>query len=71
MTAREKRKGLRTCFEGGGLIVAPGVFDGISARIADTEGFDALYMTGYGVSASKFCSRFVLKTRHLLTSLPA
>ena len=52
MTAREKRKALHTCFEGGGLIVAPGVFDGISARIADSEGFDALYMTGYGVSAS-------------------
>jgi 2-methylisocitrate lyase-like PEP mutase family enzyme len=35
-----------------GLISAPGVFDMISARIADTMGFDALYMTGYGVVAS-------------------
>jgi len=34
------------------LICAPGVFDGISARIADRMGFDALYMTGYGVVAS-------------------
>lgn len=32
--------------------VAPGVFDMISARIADALGFDALYMTGYGVTAS-------------------
>jgi 2-methylisocitrate lyase-like PEP mutase family enzyme len=35
-----------------GLISAPGVFDMISARLADTMGFDALYMTGYGVVAS-------------------
>ena len=35
-----------------GCLVLPGVYDGISARIADTMGFDALYMTGYGVVAS-------------------
>jgi 2-methylisocitrate lyase-like PEP mutase family enzyme len=35
-----------------GLVTAPGVYDMISARIADGLGFDALYMTGYGVSAS-------------------
>lgn len=35
-----------------GLISAPGVFDMISAKIADAMGFDALYMTGYGVAAS-------------------
>ncbi|MBA7485834.1 2,3-dimethylmalate lyase [subsurface metagenome] len=35
-----------------GLISAPGVFDMISARIADSIGFDALYMTGFGVVAS-------------------
>jgi 2-methylisocitrate lyase-like PEP mutase family enzyme len=34
------------------FIAAPGVFDGLSARIADTHGFGALYLTGYGVSAS-------------------
>ena len=34
------------------LIVAPGVYDGISARIADSLGFDAMYMTGFGVVAS-------------------
>ena len=31
---------------------APGVFELISARIADSMGFDALYMTGYGTVAS-------------------
>jgi 2-methylisocitrate lyase-like PEP mutase family enzyme len=35
-----------------GLISAPGVFDMISARVADRMGFDALYMTGYGTVAS-------------------
>jgi 2,3-dimethylmalate lyase len=35
-----------------GLISAPGIFDMISAKLADSIGFDALYMTGYGVVAS-------------------
>jgi 2-methylisocitrate lyase-like PEP mutase family enzyme len=36
----------------GKFVSAPGVYDMISARIADAMGFDALYMTGYGVTAS-------------------
>jgi 2-methylisocitrate lyase-like PEP mutase family enzyme len=43
---------LRSALAGKGLIAAPGVYDMISARIADGFGFQALYMTGYGVSAS-------------------
>ena len=35
-----------------GLIVAPGVFDMVSLRLADRFGFDALYMTGFGAVAS-------------------
>lgn len=35
------------------LIVAPGVYDGISARLALDAGFDALYMTGAGTSMSR------------------
>jgi carboxyvinyl-carboxyphosphonate phosphorylmutase len=35
-----------------GLISAPGVFDMISAKVADAMGFDALYMTGFGTVAS-------------------
>ncbi|WP_419899458.1 isocitrate lyase/PEP mutase family protein [Roseomonas sp. USHLN139] len=34
------------------FIVAPGIFDMISARIADRMGFTALYATGYGTVAS-------------------
>ena len=36
----------------GEFITAPGVYDMISARIADRLGFPALYMTGSGVVAS-------------------
>src|SRR5688500_10690030 len=35
-----------------GLISAPGIYDMISARIAERMGFAALYMTGFGVVAS-------------------
>ena len=35
-----------------GPVVAPGVFELISAKIADGMGFDCLYVTGYGVVAS-------------------
>jgi 2,3-dimethylmalate lyase len=35
-----------------GLVVAPGVFDMVSLRLADSFGFDALYMTGFGTVAS-------------------
>lgn len=35
-----------------GCLTLPGVFDGISARVADAAGFEALYMTGYGTVAS-------------------
>lgn len=37
---------------GGGIVVAPGVYDMISARVADRMGFGALYMTGSGTVAS-------------------
>ena len=35
-----------------GLVIALGVFDMVSLRLADTFGFDALYMTGFGTVAS-------------------
>lgn len=34
------------------ILVAPGVHDGLTAKIIEIEGFNALYMTGYGTSAS-------------------
>ena len=43
---------LRQIIDSGEFIVAPGVFEMISARVADQMGFKALYMTGYGATAS-------------------
>jgi len=44
--------GLDEALGSGELIVAPGVYDGLSARLAERSGFPAVYLTGYGVSAS-------------------
>jgi 2-methylisocitrate lyase-like PEP mutase family enzyme len=43
---------LRQTIEAKDFILAPGVFDLISALIADRAGFKALYVTGYGTVAS-------------------
>ena len=43
---------LRALLQRDGCLTLPGVYDGISARMAANIGFDALYMTGYGVVAS-------------------
>src|SRR5580704_6562692 len=34
------------------FVLAPGVYDGLTAKIAGRIGFDALYMTGFGTPAS-------------------
>lgn len=44
---------LRQLLERNEILIAPGVYDGFSARIALEVGFDALYMTGAGTCASK------------------
>lgn len=36
------------------LIVAPGVYDLISVKVADAIGFEALYMTGYGTVGAAY-----------------
>lgn len=43
---------LRSRLAAGEFVVAPGVYDMISAKLADRMGFPALYMTGYGTVAS-------------------
>jgi len=43
---------LKARLQAGDFVLAPGVFDMFSARVADRMGFSALYMTGYGVSGS-------------------
>lgn len=44
---------LRERIAGGRLLVAPGIYDGLTAKLAAGVGFEALYMTGYGTSASR------------------
>src|ERR1700694_5090652 len=35
-----------------GMVVAPGAYDCITARLIERAGFDAVYMTGAGTAAS-------------------
>jgi 2-methylisocitrate lyase-like PEP mutase family enzyme len=35
-----------------GTVVAPFVFDGVQARLAEAAGFESVYMTGFGTAAS-------------------
>jgi 2-methylisocitrate lyase-like PEP mutase family enzyme len=45
---------LRQLLDGGELVVAPGIFDGLSAHLVRLMGFRAGYLTGAGVAASGF-----------------
>jgi 2-methylisocitrate lyase-like PEP mutase family enzyme len=49
-----KAASLRELLDGDDLIVAPGVYDGISAALVGKLGFSAAYMTGAGVCASGY-----------------
>lgn len=54
MPTTPARQNLRALLDTGELIVAPGVFDGITAHLARRTGQTAAYMTGAGVAASGF-----------------
>jgi 2,3-dimethylmalate lyase len=43
---------LRALLESGRMIVAPGAFDPLAARLVEEAGFPAVYMTGFGTSAA-------------------
>ena len=43
---------LQSLLSQGGLLTAPGVYDGLSARIAEAAGFAALYISGGAISRS-------------------
>ncbi|WP_179402711.1 isocitrate lyase/PEP mutase family protein [Burkholderia guangdongensis] len=49
----KQTQALRALLNKAGLIVAPGVYDGLTARIAQQTGFSALYMTGAGTAAAR------------------
>ncbi len=53
MKQTQARRSLREQIEDEkGIIVLPGVFDALSARIAQQVGFSAMFQTGYGSSAA-------------------
>ncbi|MVU77161.1 carboxyvinyl-carboxyphosphonate phosphorylmutase [Nocardia sp. ET3-3] len=54
MTPQHLRQRLREAIAAADVVVAPGVFDGISAHLVQRLGFSAAYMTGAGVAASGF-----------------
>src|SRR6202022_3343754 len=53
-SATPARQKLRALLDRGELVVAPGVFDGITAHLARRTGQAAAYMTGAGVAGAGF-----------------
>jgi 2,3-dimethylmalate lyase len=51
-TPRAPRARLRELLAGPGPVVAPGSYDALSARLVEQAGFDVVYMTGFGSTAS-------------------
>lgn len=51
-TPKDKRTALANLIRNGEFVTAPGVYDMVSTRIADSQDHPALYMTGYGTVAS-------------------
>src|ERR1700722_17621055 len=49
----DSHQSFRQLLDRGGLIVAPGAYDGLTARLIEQAGFPMVYMTGAGVSASR------------------
>ncbi len=48
-----KARLLRRCLQDDAIVLAPGAYDGITARLIEQAGFPAVYMTGAGTSAAR------------------
>jgi 2-methylisocitrate lyase-like PEP mutase family enzyme len=48
-----RRRALRRLVDQKAGVVVPGAYDGVSAKLVERAGFPAVYMTGYGTSASR------------------
>lgn len=44
---------LKQLLSAGRIVRAPGAYDGLSARLVERAGFEAVYMTGFGATASR------------------
>ncbi len=51
-TGRAPRARLRELLSAGAPLMAPGAYDALSARLVEQAGFDCVYMTGFGTTAS-------------------
>ena len=51
-TAEEKRLEFRRNLETGTFMNAPGIYDALSAKIAEASGLNCLAMGGYAISAT-------------------
>ena len=52
-TAQAPRARLRELIAAPELLVVPGAYDALSARLVEQAGFEAVYLTGFGASASR------------------
>jgi carboxyvinyl-carboxyphosphonate phosphorylmutase len=51
--ADSRRRRFRELLRGPRVLIAPGAYDGLSARLVEQAGFDVCYMTGSGVANSQ------------------
>src|SRR5262252_2528414 len=51
LNGEQRRASLRELLARDELILAPGAYDALSARLVEAAGFDAVYMTGFGTAA--------------------
>src|SRR3954451_23674812 len=53
LRGRSRAQGLRQLLAAGEMVLAPGCYDALGARLVEDAGFPAVYMTGFGSSASR------------------
>lgn len=58
----QKNMSLKTRLRSGPMVIAPGAYDAIGARLIEQAGFEAAYMTGAGTSAARGFPDFGLLT---------
>lgn len=54
MTAEANRFRLRKLLEGDQIVIAPGAYDALSARVIEDAGFETVYVTGAGFANASF-----------------
>jgi carboxyvinyl-carboxyphosphonate phosphorylmutase len=51
--ATKRGQNLRRLLDSGEMVLAPGCYDALGARLVEESGFSAVYMTGFGSAASR------------------